>query len=156
MMWARLVQKLLLYCCAVVLLSSCSVIPNGFEKPQVSLAGISVGKLGLVEQQFVLHLRVQNPNNYEIPLDGLQVKVALNGQHFAQGVTNEKLDLPRLGEKVVKLNVTTNLSGVFKQIQALQLGSAKLKYELTGKVYAPLLPGGLSFERTGELNILGN
>jgi LEA14-like dessication related protein len=136
----------------LLLLAACSSIPSPFEKPQVSLAGISVGKISLLEQQFVLNLRVTNPNDYEIPINGLNVNLDLNQHAFAQGVTNEKITLPRLGEKMVKLNVTTNLSNVWQQLKPLQNGEVKLAYRIYGKVYAPLMPAGIPFERKGELD----
>ncbi|WP_373974972.1 LEA type 2 family protein [Chitinibacter sp. SCUT-21] len=139
----------------LLVLAGCSSIPANFEKPQVNLASISIAKLGLLEQQFVLNLRVTNPNDFDIPINGLNVNVDLNNREFAQGVSNEKVTLPRLGEKIVKLNVTTNLGNVFKQLGALQSSDLKLAYKIRGKVYAPLIPGGLPFERTGELNGLG-
>ncbi|WP_410497937.1 LEA type 2 family protein [Chitinibacter sp. S2-10] len=143
-------MKKLLLVMMMTLLSACASIPDKIEKPQVSLAGISIAKLGLVEQQFVLSLRVSNPNDFAIPLNGLNVNVDLNNQPFAQGVSNEKVTLPRLGETVIKLNVTTSLNQVFKQLKTLQNGA--LNYKISGKVYAPLLPAGLAFERKGELS----
>ncbi|QLI80451.1 LEA type 2 family protein [Chitinibacter fontanus] len=151
----RMIRYIALLVTAAVLIA-CNAIPNHFEKPQVSLASISLAKFGLLEQQFVLNLRVTNPNDYEIPVNGLHVNVDINNQPFAQGVSNEKVTLPRLGEKMVKMNVTTNLNQVLKQLKALQSGDMKLAYKIYGKVYAPLVPAGLAFERKGELEGLGD
>ncbi|QLG87123.1 LEA type 2 family protein [Chitinibacter bivalviorum] len=150
-----MLKRLLLIILAAIL-AACSAIPAKFEAPQVNLAGISVAKLGVFEQQFVLSLRVSNPNDFDIPINGLTVNLDVNNQPFAQGVSNEKITLPRLGEKIVKLNVTTSLSNVWKQVQKLQKGDAALAYKVYGKVYAPLVPTGFSFERKGELNGLGD
>ena len=65
------------------LLSACSGIVN-FEKPQVNLAGLEVLDLGLLEQKFVVSLRVTNPNDMALPIDGLKMKLDINGQPFAK------------------------------------------------------------------------
>ena len=134
------------------LLSACSGIVN-FEKPQVNLAGLEVLDLGLLEQKFVVSLRVTNPNDMALPIDGLKMKLDVNGQPFATGVSNQKVTLPRLGETVVKVNVTTNLSNIWKQIKAIQ--SKSLAYTVSGQLFVPLVPGGISFNRQGELSSLG-
>ncbi|WP_157670384.1 LEA type 2 family protein [Chitinibacter sp. GC72] len=134
----------------LLLLGGCASIPGKVEKPNITLAGISVAKLGLLEQQFVLSLRVTNPNDFDIGLNGLTVNVELNKQAFAQGVSNEKVTLPRLGEKIVKLKVSTSLTQAFKQFSSLKGGA--VPYRIYGKVYAPLLPAGMPFERQGQLS----
>lgn len=151
----RLIRYLVLLAAAAVLIA-CNAIPSHFEKPQVSLANISLAKFGLLEQQFVLTLRVTNPNDYEIPVNGLHVNVDINNQPFAQGVSNEKVTLPRLGEQIVKMTVTTNLNQVLKQFKSLQSADIKLPYRIYGKVYAPLVPAGVAFERKGELDGLSD
>lgn len=136
----------------LALLSACTGIPSHFEKPQVNLAGLQIAELGLIEQKFIVSLRVTNPNDINVPINGLNLKLDVNGQPFATGVSNEKVTLAKLGDTMIKVNVTTNLSSIWKQMKSL---NKPLAYSLNGKLLLPLVPGGLSFDRKGELPGLG-
>ena len=136
----------------LALLSACTGIPSHFEKPQVNLAGLQIAELGLIEQKFIVSLRVTNPNDINVPINGLNLKLDVNGQPFATGVSNEKVTLAKLGDTMIKVNVTTNLSSIWKQMKSL---NKPLAYSLNGKLLLPLVPGGLSFDRKGELPSLG-
>ncbi|HEY5598379.1 MAG TPA: LEA type 2 family protein, partial [Kiloniellales bacterium] len=74
----------------VLVLAACAPIDKA-EPPEVSLADIKLLPGGLFEQKFQLELRVTNPNNFDLPLEGLSFKLALNDQPFAQGVSNESV-----------------------------------------------------------------
>ena len=141
--------KLITLALLLSLLSACNSLPSKFEKPQVNLAGIQIEELGLFEQKFVLSLRVSNPNDISLPMNGLKVQVDVNEKPFATGVSNQKITLPSLGEAMVKLNVTTNLSGILKQLKTLQ--NQPLRYTVSGTLFVPLVPGGVPFDRKGEL-----
>jgi LEA14-like dessication related protein len=137
----------------LVCLAACSSIPADFEKPTVTLAGVSVGTISLLEQQFVLNLRVANPNNIDIPLNGLNVSLDVNGKAFANGVSSEATTLPRLGSAIIKLKVSTSLSTFIQQFNALQASGKPIAYRIKGKLFLPLRPDGVSFERQGEVNL---
>ena len=109
---------------------------------------------GLFEQRFLVTLRVTNPNDDSVTIDGVEFNLELNGQHFASGVGNERITLPRMGDAQVKLSVTTNLGSLWKQLRALQ-GGKPIGYRMAGKLYTPWLPGGIRFDRKGELPGLG-
>lgn len=138
----------------LALLSACTGIPSHFEKPTVNLAGLQIAELGLIEQKFIVSLRVSNPNDISLPINGLNLKLDVNGQPFATGVSNEAVTLPKLGDVVVKINVTANLASIWKQIKTLQKDKP-LAYAVSGKLFLPLVPGGVSFDRKGELPGLG-
>lgn len=145
-------MKKLLLMGVLALLSACSGIPSHFEKPQVNLAGLQVAELGLLEQKFIVSLRVTNPNQISVPINGLNLKLDVNGQPFATGVSDEKVTLKQLSDTVIKVNVTTNLSSIWKQVKNM---NKPIAYSLNGKLLLPMVPGGLSFDRKGELPGLG-
>jgi LEA14-like dessication related protein len=137
----------------LVFFAGCSSIPADFEKPTVTLAGVSLGGISLLEQQFVLNLRVANPNNIDIPLNGLNLSLDINDKPFANGVSSEAITLPRLGSAIVKLRVSTSLNTFIQQFNALQASGKPIAYRIKGKLFLPLRPDGVSFERQGEVNL---
>ena len=89
-----------------------------FERPDVAVVGVELKSLQLLEQQFVVRVRVKNPNALSIPLEGLSYKLSLNGEDFAHGDSDESVTVPAHGEATVGLPVTTSLhSGVPKLLQ---------------------------------------
>jgi LEA14-like dessication related protein len=134
------------------LLSSCAVLPK-FEKPILSVVGISLGRSDLLQQTLVLHLRVENPNNLALPVKGLQYRLELNGEEFARGETSDSFSVPAGGASNFDTSVTTNLAGA-----VLRLASSRGKnvnYKLSGTVLlsSGLLPS-VTFERVGAINLL--
>lgn len=145
-------RRILMLCC-VLLLAGCAGLGN-LEKPQVSLAGLALDDFNLFEQRFRVTLRVTNPNDRSVTVDGVDFDLALNGEHFASGIGRDQVTLPRLGDALVTLKMTTNLSSLWKQIRTLQSTKKPLAYRMSGKLHAPWVPGGIPFDRKGELPAL--
>ena len=76
-----------LWLSALVLLSACAGGSSRMEPLSVTLSDIQPGEMGLLEQEYLIKIRVQNPNNVEIPVSGLSYRIELNGKYFAKGVS---------------------------------------------------------------------
>jgi len=138
----------------IVLLGACA-ISDTVVPPKVSLVNIYPGKsLGLFEQQFVVQLRVSNPNNFDIPLDGISFDMTVNGSHFATGLSNTAVTIPRLSSAVVSVNASASSFDLFKQFLIIaESGSAN--YRIVGSaLLQSVLHGPVPFERTGTLNLI--
>ncbi|KAF0811822.1 hypothetical protein IGB42_03632 [Andreprevotia sp. IGB-42] len=142
-------RYLLLMAC--LWLAACAGIPEHFEKPRLSIADVRLKQAGLLEQRFVLTLRVQNPNKVDIPIDGLDTTLAIAGKPLAQGVSHERVTLPALGEALVPVEVTANLSGLLKAWRAVQ---GEGKYTLAGRLFVPMRADGVPFAYEGDLPAL--
>src|SRR5574337_1235640 len=130
-------------------LAACSGLPIGLESPKVSVADIRLAGGGLLEQRFRLTLRVHNPNDRDIPVDGLSFVLELNGIEFAQGATNRPVTLERLSDTLVEVEGTSNLAAVVQQFQQLttpQDGREAVTYRLHGKLASGLM-GSIPFDR---------
>lgn len=99
---------------------------------------------GSLEQRFAVGLRLINPNNRALAVDGLDFELELNDRRLARGVTNRAFDLPRLGEAETSVIVTTSVFDVLRQ--AVELGSRRetaMDYRLRGRLHL-----GSGFVRT--------
>ncbi len=137
-----------------IFISGCAVISRRPEPPQVTLTGIELTSVNLFEQSFRVKLRLQNPNNFELPLDGFQLDLKLNGQPFLSGTSTDSVTLPRLGSATVGMDAVSKLSGLFQQIKAIASGKTQMvRYSLTGKIHLvrPLL--SLPLKDEGEFDI---
>lgn len=91
---------------------------------------------GSMEQRFAVGLRLTNPNNRAIAVDGLDFDLELNNVRLARGVTNNAFELPRLGEAETLVVVTTSLYDVLRH--AMDLAGRRdtnLDYRLRGRLH---------------------
>jgi LEA14-like dessication related protein len=104
---------------------------NTFKEPRVSLAGLAVKELNLLEPSFLVRLKVENPNDLNVSLDGADVALALNGQPVATGTSRGPLTLARLGSSEMDVEVKAGTLSVVQQILGLQANQA-LGYDVSG------------------------
>ncbi|MGB8274622.1 MAG: LEA type 2 family protein [Alphaproteobacteria bacterium] len=147
------VTMLVLVAATAFLVTACVSVENA-KPPQVHLADMKFVGGGLFAQQVELGLIVGNPNNFELPLEGMTFRLDVNGAKFAEGFTNQSFTLPRLGEVAVPVRATTSLIELVRQ--ALVLGQkGELDYEITGVAYVAGLSGReVPYEQSGTLRLL--
>ena len=133
-------------------LMACSALTKRPEAPIVSLADIKFSKMGMLEQTFILTLRLKNPNDYSLPLRGLSYGLKLNGAAFAEGASASKVTIPPYGEETIDVNVVSNFFSIFKQLKGLS-GNEPLKYSLSGKIGLVNKAFKLPFSREGEFTL---
>jgi LEA14-like dessication related protein len=122
----------------------------GLKPPEVALADVRLVEARLLEQRFRLTLRVSNPNDRDIRIDGLRFTMELAGQRFGQGVSGEQVVLKRLSETSVPVEVSAQLLNLLGKLKG---GDEGLDYRLQGEVITHDY-GTLPFTRTGKFRLL--
>jgi LEA14-like dessication related protein len=139
---------------ATLLLTACGSLPHKPEPPRVSLIGLNLLSVDLFEQRYALRLRIKNPNAFELPVRGVDFQLDINGEVFADGVSNRAFTVPAFGESVLELEVSSSLLQVFEQLRALQGDAAAgLAYRVRGNVAVGSYGQRLPFDHTGELTL---
>jgi LEA14-like dessication related protein len=133
-----------------LLLVGC-VTPQKVESPTVQLQNVKLLKARGLMQMVRVDLLVSNPNDFDIPLTGLQFNMEVNGVAFAEGLSNSRVDIPRLGRATVPVEVWIKGLTVVRQLQAVRK-TKKLDYHLSGKALLDhvLLPS-VTFDRRGSV-----
>jgi LEA14-like dessication related protein len=144
--------KILVAAIGALVLGACApgddIIP-----PTVRLADLRPLSGGLLEQRFRMDLRVSNPNNFELDIDGLSVDLDINDLPFATGLSNHSVSVPRLGNALVSVEATTGILELARQLFGLAQ-SGNLTYRLDGIVYLGGIGGGsVPFEQSGSLDL---
>ncbi|MCK9363671.1 MAG: LEA type 2 family protein [Syntrophales bacterium] len=122
------------------------------QAPSVTVADLQVVEASLLAQRFVFKLRVQNPNDREIPVKGMSFEVTINDEPFARGVSNKTATLPRLSETIMEVAAVSDLSAILRQIGALRRdGKNSVSYRIRGRLFTGLLVD-LNFENSGVLD----
>jgi LEA14-like dessication related protein len=85
-------------------------------------------------QRLLVHMRVSNPNDRELPIKGLTYRIEVNGAELAQGLTDTPFVVPAMGEAEFDVQVTANLATALSQFLSRRGSSDTLDYRLTGSV----------------------
>jgi len=142
------------YFVILILLSACATLAKKTESPTVTLAGLNIVKADFFEQRFALDLRLQNPNDFALPIRGMSYDLLLNGKSFATGVSADKVNVPALGESVIRVESVSNLFSLYKQLRLLAESSEKgISYQLKGNVSLVNKSIKLPFDKKGEISL---
>ena len=135
-------------------LTACSTLPGRPESPRVNLVGLQLVSVDLFEQRYQVRLRVKNPNAFELAIRGIDFQLDINGRAFADGVSNQSVNVPAYGERVIALEVSSSLLQVFRQLQSLENGSSPgFKYRLDGSVAIGDSGLRLPFDYSGDMGL---
>ena len=141
---------------AGMLVASCAIVPPGIEAPKISLVNIEPKDFALFEQRFDVQLRIQNPNEKELAMNGMRFEVDLNEKEFANGMTGEMVTIPRFGSQVVNVEVITGITSFLRQFQQLSKAGTvgKMTYRIKGTAFVES-PGifRLPFDERGEIDL---
>ena len=139
----------------LTLLGGCAGSTSGVESPRIQLADVRFLGSRVFEQKMLIDLRVTNPNNFDVALEGVSFDFEVNDSHFASGLTNEGVTVPRLGDATVPVPVSTTLLDIVRE--ALRLTeSGEISYRLSGFAFVTEGVGTrkVPFEAAGRLRLL--
>jgi LEA14-like dessication related protein len=118
--------------CLATMLCGCAAMT--MKSPEVALAGVTIEEFGLREQRLGLKLRVSNPNDADLPIDGVSFTVDVNGQKFATGVSTRPVTVPRFGEALLDLSAVSTLGSLMRQYGELARGGREtVEYRIHGR-----------------------
>ena len=133
---------------------SCSAMQQSMERPRINIANITPREVKLFEQVFELELRIQNPNDLPLAINGLAFELMLNDRRFATGVSNESFVVDRLSSGVIRVEALTTLWGFLQQVAEYQRTKApRMAYRLRGNLYVGSSSVKLLFDDSGEIHI---
>lgn len=114
--------------------TGCSLLTADYQnlkEPKVSLAGLNIKDLNPLKPSFLVRLKLDNPNDLDVNLDGADVALALNGQPVATGISRSPLTLKKLGSSAMDVEVTANTLSAIQQFLVLQ-SQPMMDYQVTG------------------------
>lgn len=140
---------------AATMVASCAT-GNVDLPPEVSLADLRPEQAGLFEQRVTATLRIRNPNDGALPIDGYRFTLELNGQPFASGFSDRKVTVPRLSEATTEAAAVVSTLDLMRQIIAAPVQGG-FAYRLTGIAFVDSGAGRkpMPFEQTGRLDFQG-
>lgn len=137
----------------LALLGGCSPALLHFETPKLAVVSVGGARGDLIQQNVVVRLRVQNPNDVELPVRGLTVALELNGEKFADGVAAREFTVPPRGEAEFDMEMRADAVGLaLKLLRHRDAGSKVAEYRIKGKVDTKLgFLHSIPFEEKGQI-----
>jgi LEA14-like dessication related protein len=138
----------------VLLLLGCAGFQQNMERPRINIANVMPRDIKFFEQVFDLELRIQNPNDTPLEVNGLAFDLELNGKRFATGVSNQSLVIDRLSSGVIHVEAITTLVGFLRQVaEYQQTQNPRVAYRIKGSIYSGSPSVKLRFDDSGEIKI---
>lgn len=138
-----------------LLVAACATMPKEYEVLRVHIADMTAKDVAIFEQRFAVKLRIQNPNDVDFTINGLRFGIELNERDFADGMSGQRVTVPRFGSELVDVEVFTTLGSFLRQVQELSGGGGqKVRYRLKGTAFVEA-PGSFKapFDEPGEVEL---
>lgn len=137
---------------SISMLSGCASM-EPFTAPEVTLVNVSFDDLTVFETSGTFTVRLSNQNPEPVVVDGAAYKLYLGGMRVGEALSDERVELPRLGSTVYDVDVYLNNVALVARL--VTLGQERgLDYTIKGKLYVERPYGlrRLRFKRDGRID----
>jgi LEA14-like dessication related protein len=139
---------------ATLVLAGCAALPTNLETPEVSFVGLRAVEATVFEQRLEVRMKVRNPNDIELPVNGLDVDIELADEPFAHGVSAREFVVPARGEAEFDMLVTANAATALLKIAGADRKTDSIDYKVKGKLSTKIgLLRTIPFDESGTLPI---
>lgn len=139
---------------STLLLAACAALPTNLRTPDVSFVSLRAVEASLFEQRLEVRMKVHNPNDVALPVNGLDIDVELADEPFARGVSAREFVVPAGGEAEFDMLVTANAASALLKIAGSGDRSEAIPYTLKGKLSTKVgLLRTVPFEESGTISV---
>lgn len=150
------IQRHVAYCLcflSFLLVGGCASLID-LEEPTVELVGIEALPSEGIEPRFQVKLRIINPNNNDMTIDGIYYQLSLRGKEFMTGASSTSTTVPGYGENILNLQASI---GVMKMLALMgdfirNPDNPKLDYQFRAKVDVRELLIPLHITKQGDIS----
>jgi len=104
------------------------------EPPQLSVVSMKVQSADIFSQRMQIRMRVQNPNERELPIKGITYRIEVNDAELGKGSADTPFVVPSMGEAEFDMVFTANLATALSQLLSRKGSSQSIDYRLRGEV----------------------
>jgi LEA14-like dessication related protein len=149
--------RLALRLAAVIVFASvlcgCAVFNKSLESPHISLSDLTVQESTGFEAKFEIQLRVLNPNDIDLNIQGIDCKLEINDKPFAYGLAKAEVKVPAYGSATLPVTMYSSIFNIARGLLDLPLRE-ELSYRLKGRLLLDAterLPSKVSFKSEGTV-----
>ena len=121
--------------------------------PAVHLVNVEVVRAKLLEQKFILHFRIDNPNDSDLTVRGLEYRIHLGDMLLAEGEHEHWITVDPNSSRFYKVPIRTNLwPKVRDLVKQLKNSEQGIPYRLEGEMETGLfIAHYVHLERNGVI-----
>jgi LEA14-like dessication related protein len=137
--------------------AACSLLAPKFERPAVTVVSVEMVHGNLLQQNFLVKLNIQNPNDRALPVTSVHAELNVAGERVASGGSGGAFVVPAHGAIDFDVTITANMAlALLKLSQAADKHSDSIDYEITGaaSIDLPFLRN-LPFDQSGSFSLRG-
>ncbi len=135
--------------------AACAGVSRRADPPQLRLLDLRLVDATLLAQRYRLQLDLQNPNPFDLAVDGMSYELLVNDRPFVSGVGNRIGTVPAYGSRTVEVEAVGSLADVIGQFTALQgTQPQSFRYRLRGQVSVSGGSQRLPFDERGEIALV--
>jgi LEA14-like dessication related protein len=133
------------------MLASCAWLSPTMQPPKVVLESIQMLPSNGLNQRFNIGLRMTNPNDHPLKVNGISYTLALNGYDLIDGVGNNIPEVAPYSEVTFNVQASTNLMEAIMFVNDFLGGQAQgdLNYRLRANIAVSGLLGKLVIDQAG-------
>ncbi len=141
-------------CAFALCLTACAALRPDLEAPRLSLVSVAMTSADIFNQSFLVKVNVENPNDRELPIKGIDYKLFLEGDSFAEGESTKAFTVPAKGDIDFDMTVRTNfVSGAGRLLSRLN-GRDQVNYVVEGKLLTDIsMLKKIPFQETGAVSL---
>ncbi|MGF6393123.1 LEA type 2 family protein [Pseudomonas plecoglossicida] len=145
--------RLFLLGALLALLTGCAIWGgDDWRDPEVHLVKVETVKARLLEQEFVLHVRIENPNDSRLFIRNLEYSLWLNDLRLVEDEASIWRSVGGHARRTFKITARTNLWQQLKPLAKLLRSEQTLHYRLQGELATGLIiHRDLHLSRSGEI-----
>ena len=131
---------------------------SGLVPPDVTLIDVDFVDATLFESTLDIGVRIFNENPEPLVLDGAVIKLELEGRKFGKGASSDRVEIPRLGSVVQRIDMHLSHIAVATKISEV-IESRTVNYSISGKVYVVTESGAirsLPIDKRGTIDLRGD
>ena len=141
---------------ALMWLSACASSGTIVASPSVELTRVELRDANIHRQTFLLGFRIDNPNPFPLPIEGVNYQLYFDGEKFASGESIGSVPVPAEGEGSFAISVELDFLRSASHMSSLLSGDMTdvIAYELEGSLAVDIpLVGPIPFENSGAINL---
>lgn len=122
----------------------CSLFLHSMERPQAKVRDVSVSSVGFTGVTGQLALDVTNPNNFGVPLSGIDWQLSVGGARAVTGSAHLSQTIPARGVAPITTSLTIDARDAIAVATALASGVRD--YQLSARLHFSTAVGQLDVE----------
>ena len=104
---------------------------RGIEEPDVQVTRVDLDDAGTFEQKLDVGLRIYNPNEFPLEVEGIRFDLAIDGKRVARGSDETRFTIPAEGEREVDVRARAQTVAMLRQLMD---SGGDFSYQVDGKL----------------------